>query len=136
MKWSIIFLTLFLLSPVAALGDDNIDKDSQPWPCVVDLNLLVDNTGKPVWIDSAELKAHAVNMPPPKVPSSVRAAGQITVDVSINSDGHVTCLNVRNGHPLLQRAIAETVRTWTFKPFVAGGKPVAIYGHIDFVFGK
>jgi TonB family protein len=108
--------------------------DQQLWPCGTTSNLLVDSSRQPVWIDSDELKKHAIEMPSPNVPSSLRAAGRVRVSVLISSDGHVKCVQVLNGHPILRRAVAEAAEKWTFKPFVADDKPVAVFGHLVFAF--
>jgi TonB family protein len=109
-------------------------SEQQVWPCGTTSNLLVDSGGQPVWIGSDELRKHAINAPSPKLPSSLRAAGKITVNVLVDSDGHVKCARVLNGHPTLRRAVTEAVQNWTFKPFLAGDKPVAVSGHLSFVF--
>ncbi len=87
-----------------------------------------------MWINSEELRRHAINMPRPKLPSSLRAAGKIMIDLIIDTDGHVKCVHVLNGHPLLRKAVAEAVQNWTFKPFSAGDKRIAVSGHLSFVF--
>ena len=107
---------------------------AQVWPCGGDSKLLVDDAGIPVWIGSEELKRHGISMPPLTLPSSVGATGKLTVDVMVDSQGRVKCSRVAEGHPLLQSALTEAVTKWTFKPFSAGGQPVAVYGHLDFVF--
>ena len=87
-----------------------------------------------MWISSGELRRHAIDMPSPKLPSSLRTAGKITVDVLVDSDGRVKCVQAMNGHPILRRAVTDAVKKWTFRPFLAGDKPVAVFGHLDFVF--
>jgi|SRR5215467_2169067 len=133
------YLTRVLLAAVLAcasvFGQATAPPNKQePSPCGNTPNLLVDSGGQPVWIDSEELRKHGINMPAPKLPSSVRAAGKITVNIIIDTDGHVKCTQVLNGHPMLRKAVAEAVQNWTFKPFLAGDKPVALSGHLSFVF--
>ena len=109
-------------------------SDQQLWPCGTTSDLLVDSSGQAVWIDSDELKKHAIDMPDPRVPSSLRAAGKISVNILVSSDGHVKSVQALNGHPVLRRAVAEAAQKWTFKPLVAKDKPVAVFGHLIFVF--
>jgi protein TonB len=92
--------------------------------------------GQPLWVGSAELKQHGITMPDPKLPSSLRAAGKVTVDVLVGPDGRVKCVRAEKGHPLLRQAILDAVKSWTFRPFSAGGHPVSIYAHLDFDFGQ
>ena len=107
---------------------------AQVWPCGGDSKLLVDDAGMPLWIGSEELKRHGISMPPLTLPSSVRAAGKLTVDVLVDSQGRVKCSRSAEGHPLLKSALTEAVTKWIFRPFLAGGQPVAVYGHLEFVF--
>lgn len=108
----------------------------QIWPCGDEPQLLVDSSGKPIWIDSNELKQHGISMPGPKLPSSIRAMGKLTVDVVIGPDGRVKCIRAEKGHPLLRRALIEAVKTWRFLPFSAGKHPVSVYGHLEFSFER
>jgi len=123
-------------SAATAAGSANppAPPPAQVWPCGGDSKLLVDDAGIPVWIGSEELKRHGISMPPLTLPSSVRAAGKLTVDVMVDSQGRVKCSRVAEGHPLLNSALTEAVTKWIFRPFSAGGQPVAVYGHLDFVF--
>ena len=106
------------------------------WPCGGDSKLLVDGAGIPVWISSEELMTHGISMPPPTLPSSVRAAGKLTVDVMVDSQGRVKCSRSAEGHPILKSALMEAVTKWSFRPFSAGGQPVAVYGHLEIIFKK
>jgi len=128
-----LFGSLVVMSLSCLGGQD--PKAAQTWPCGDDPQLVVDSKGQPLWIGSAELKQHAIGMPRPKLPSSLRAAGILTVDVLVGPDGRVKCVRSEVGHPLLRSAIAEAVRNWRFRPFSAGGHPVSVYGHLDFDFG-
>jgi protein TonB len=80
--------------------------------------------------------SRAISMPPPALPASVGAAGQLTVDVIVDTQGRVKCARATEGHPLLQSAATEAVRKWNFRPLSAGGQPVAVYGHLEITFYK
>lgn len=135
MKYLLPMAFVSLLACTAAFGQASaLPSEQQVWPCGATSNLLVDSGGQPVWIGSEELRRHAIDTPSPKLPSSLRAAGKITVNVLVDSDGHVKCTQVLNGHPTLRRAVTEAVQKWTFKPFSAGDRPVAVSGHLSFVF--
>jgi hypothetical protein len=115
--------------------DRGVSKQSE-WPCGGDPNLLVDQGGAPVWIGSDELRVHAVNAPVPTTPAPFRTSARIIVDVLIDPLGHVKCVRIESGHPVLKLAAAQTAVQWTFKPFSADGHPVSVYGHLDFDFGQ
>jgi TonB family protein len=134
MKYFPLMVFVFVLACAATFGQTAPPSEQQVWPCGTTSNLLVDSSGQPVWISSDELRKHAINTPSPKLPSSLRAAGKITVNVLVDSDGHVKCARVLNGHPTLRRAVSEAVQNWTLKPLLAGDKPVAVSGHLSFVF--
>jgi TonB family protein len=124
-----------VLACTAVLGQAAVLPSKQEsWLCGTTSNLLVDSNGQPVWIDSEELRRHAINLPSPKLPSSLRAAGKVTIDVIVDTNGHVKCTQILNGHPLLREAVAEALRNWRFEPFAAGDKPVAVSGHLSFAF--
>ena len=132
---SLVILIVSVLACAVKCGWAQTAAERQhAWPCGTTSNLLVDSSGQPVWIASDELRKHAVDTPDPKLPSSLRAAGKITVNVLVYSDGHVKCVQALSGHPTLRHAVTEAVQKWTFKPFLAGDKPVAVYGHLSFVF--
>jgi len=132
---SLVILIVSVLACAVKCGwAQSAAEQQQAWPCGTTSNLLVDSIGQPVWIASDELKKHAVDTSNPKLPSSLRASGRITVKVLVNSDGHVKCVQALSGHPTLRRAVTEAVQKWTFKPFSAGDKPVAVSGHLSFVF--
>lgn len=134
MKYFALMIFVYVLTCTVAFGQAGTQNEQQVWPCGTTSNLLVDSDGQPVWIGSDELKKHAINMPSPKLPSSLRAAGKITVNVLVNSDGHVKCVQALNGHPTLRRAVTEAVQKWTFKSFLANDKPIAVFGHLSVVF--
>ena len=126
-----------LMLLVCLLGGQAQDRRStSAWPCGGDSRLLVDDAGHSVWVESAELRKHALVTPAPRVPSSARAVGTFTVDVLIAADGRVKCARLETGHPLLRRSILDAVRDWKFRPFSSGGDAVAISGHLDFSFGQ
>lgn len=104
--------------------------------CGGEHGFLADRTGKPVWLDFAELRQHAINTPSAKTPSSFRTTATVSVDVLIGGDGRVKCANAPVGHPLLRLEAAKAAKSWTFEPFVAGGRPIDVLGRIKFTFGR
>jgi hypothetical protein len=131
-------ITVFV-KPIWLFGACAIAQDPGPgseWPCGGRTDLLADKSGAPVWIDFRELKQHAINAPLPEIPAPFRIGGRVVVDVLIDGDGAVRCLRVPTGHPSLRLAAARTATLWTFRPFVSGKNPVAVFGHLEFTFGQ
>jgi hypothetical protein len=106
------------------------------WPCGELPKLLRNQKGEPLWLGWTKLNKRVVNRVDPRLPSSVRLEGNIIADVLIGSDGHVRCVRVRKGHPILRRAVEEAAKQWTFKPILMRGKPVAVFGVLKFHFSN
>jgi len=134
MKGLTIVLMLTLTSLLQQGAISNKAAQQQVWPCGSDLNLLVDDQKRPIWIASEELMRHSTKSPVPQVPSSIRAVGTFTVDVLIGTNGRVKCTRVESGHPLLRRAVSDAAQGWVFSRFVVGTKPVSVFGHLNFTF--
>lgn len=105
------------------------------WPCGGDPDLLRDHNGKEVWIESSQTESLAVTRPTPAIPSSMRIVNAlVTVDILIDKNGNVKCVRGTSGHPLLQREAVKTAWKWTFRPYTKKGKPVAVFGKLEFRF--
>jgi periplasmic protein TonB len=63
--------------------------------------------------------------------------GDVVVDITINADGKVSDLTVLKtpGYGL-ESSVANTVRTWTFRPATKDGVPVASVQELLFHFGR
>jgi mono/diheme cytochrome c family protein len=122
--------------PVADAATPAAAPPSQAWPCGGDARLLVDGAGSPVWIASDELMSHAISTPPPAPAVGSAPAGSLTVDVLIDAQGRVKCaraapVRAQDVPAATSSAVLDAVRQWAFRPFAAGGQPVAIYGHLQ-----
>jgi TonB family protein len=92
-------------------------------PEFVDLGMLSETT--------------AVRMVKPVYPASAKltgAAGQVTVDVELDTEGNVTKAKSISGNALLRRSSEEAARDSKFKPASVGGKPVKARGRIVYNF--
>lgn len=67
----------------------------------------------------------------PRYPEAARAAhleGIVTLECVIGADGTVRAPRVvRSAHPILDRAAAEAVTGWRFRPATLNGQPVDVY---------
>ncbi|MBA2619967.1 MAG: TonB family protein [Acidobacteria bacterium] len=70
----------------------------------------------------------------PPTARSMRASGVVRVELTIDENGQVAQVQNTSGPALLQRAAADAVKKWRFKPFVRGGEPVKATGFVSFNF--
>jgi mono/diheme cytochrome c family protein len=123
-------------APVAAAPALTAPLSANAWPCGSDPKVLVDAGGNPVWISAQELAEHRVSTPSPQAAASAPAAGKLTAEVLIDTQGRVKCARAAPGQPALTPAVSETLGKWLFRPFSAGGQPVAVYGRVEIAFEK
>jgi protein TonB len=80
-------------------------------------------------------KARSLPKPPyPPAARAVRAAGQVTVQVTIDESGNVISASASSGHPLLRAAAASAARGAKFSPTMLSGQPVKVTGIITYNF--
>lgn len=108
---------VFSLLLAAALGTD-------PAACADPVMAGVDGVSVPQNITKS-------NPVYPEEASSRRIAGKIILNAIICSDGHVEDVAILSGVPwgegLLEAEAERTVKTWTYKPALKDGRPVAVY---------
>jgi TonB family protein len=63
-----------------------------------------------------------------------RIEGKVILDAVIGTDGTVKELSIREGHPLLAEAAAQTVRQWRYRPTTVNGRPVEVQTDIEVTF--
>jgi len=96
-------------------------------------------TPKPVpkTISGGVLNGKAVSLPKPAYPPAaraVRASGTVSVQVTIDENGHVVSASAVSGHPLLQQAAVAAARGARFSPTLLSGQPVKVTGVITYNF--
>ena len=64
--------------------------------------------------------------------------GTVTIRVVINKNGKVICTRGVEGNPLGIASAERSLRKWTFRPYVSGGKRKSIVGtlSISYDFGR
>jgi TonB family protein len=68
----------------------------------------------------AELSARVVSQPRPVYPPEAKAKGiegSVYLDVTVNTKGEVTNVEVLSGPELLTEAAVQAVRQWRYQPF-------------------
>ena len=128
-------LLAFLLS-LSGQGSANQTEVSypKPWPCDPDASSSRDKRRRPVRLTAGELKKRVTYCKLPPIPPNLRVEGAVVVEVLIGTDGKVQCARALSGHPLLRWPAVMTAVEWTFKPYVAHGKPRAETGYLAMFF--
>jgi Ca-activated chloride channel family protein len=83
------------------------------------------------------LNGKALHLPRPLYPpaaKSIRAAGVVTVEVTLDEEGKVMTARAVSGNPFLRQAAVDAARQARFSPTVLSGKPVQITGVITYTF--
>jgi len=73
----------------------------------------------------------------PEYPDAARRArvqGSVTMDTIIGADGKVQQVTAIGGNPQLADAAAAAVRQWRYKPYVVGGRKVAVRTKVNVMF--
>jgi Ca-activated chloride channel homolog len=88
-------------------------------------------------ISSGVVNGRAMNLPKPAYPSiakAARAAGQVSVRVTIDESGNVIAAQAVGGNPLFHAAAVAAARQAKFAPTQLSGKPVKVAGAIIYDF--
>jgi protein TonB len=88
-------------------------------------------------ISGGVLNGKAISLPKPPYPAiarAARAAGTVTVQVTIDESGKVISARAVNGHPLLQQAAVQAAYGARFSPTQLSGQPVKVTGVITYNF--
>jgi protein TonB len=91
----------------------------------------------PKIISKGVVNGSAVSLPKPPYPpaaKAVRAAGTVSVQVTIDENGNVISASAAGGHPLLQQAAVSAARQAKFRPTLLSGTPVKVTGIITYNF--
>jgi TonB family protein len=88
-------------------------------------------------ISGGVLNGKAVSKPQPAYPSlakAARAAGTVTVQVTVDETGSVVSAAAVSGHPLLHAAAVAAAKQAKFTPTLLSGKPVRVSGVLTYNF--
>jgi protein TonB len=90
---------------------------------------------KPLQVGSlVEYATQRVNPVYPPQAKTLRMTGTVKVEVTIDEQGQVAVVQNSSGPSLLQRAAADALKKWKFKPFTRDGQPVKANGFVNFNF--
>jgi protein TonB len=115
-------------APVVVSNDDEPPPPPKPTP-----------TPKPApkTISGGVLNGKAISKPQPPYPAiakAARAAGTVTVQITVDEQGNVISATATSGHPLLRQAAAQAARQARFSPTLLSGQPVKVSGVITYNF--
>lgn len=88
-----------------------------------------DANGRPAVVQMKSVALTTVERIYPTYPESARAkhiSGEVKISARIGKDGRVKEVNVKSGPPELQKAAADCVKKWRFKPVQIDGYPVEV----------
>lgn len=77
---------------------------------------------------------HRVEPDYPPLARAARVAGDVTVEIVIDTEGNVVSATALSGHALLKNAAVVAARQWKFNPTTLSGVPVQVKGNIVFEF--
>jgi len=80
-------------------------------------------------IDESTARQSLIKQTEPVYPPIARAAhvaGDVAIQLQIDTSGHVISTKVLSGPPMLRQASIDAVKTWEFKPFEQAGQPVEV----------
>ena len=60
----------------------------------------------------------------------MNVAGNVVMQIALDSSGKLTSARAVSGHPLKRAAALSAVRRWTFRPMLKGGRPRAVTGYV------
>jgi periplasmic protein TonB len=70
----------------------------------------------------------------PAIPRVAHIQGTVVLQATISKSGSIQNLRVISGHPMLQQAAMDAVRSWRYKPYLLNGEPVEVETTINVVF--
>jgi TonB family protein len=62
----------------------------------------------------------------PELAKQARVQGRVVLVVTVDEEGSVAQIKVRNGHPLLYEAAITAVKQWKYSPTLLNGEPVPV----------
>jgi protein TonB len=103
----------------------------------VDVGAVDGQNVKKIKVDGRVIAGNILVKTRPEYPAVAKAAriqGIVVLQAVISKDGTVESLQVLEGPPLLQQAAVDAVKTWTYRPYLLNGAPVAVGTTINVVF--
>ena len=94
-------------------------------------------TSVPLEVTPDKVAGNLITHTMPKYPSEAKEAriqGTVQLGATISKHGKITNLLVLSGPNELRQSALDAVRTWTYKPYLLNGKPVAVKTTINVIY--
>lgn len=91
----------------------------------------------PVMVSAKEMAEQILTKVPPKYPADAKKArvqGKVVLSAVIGKDGSVQNLTVLSGPAMLQQSALDSVRQWTYKPYLLNGEPVEVKTKVNIIY--
>jgi protein TonB len=88
-------------------------------------------------VSSTTVEALVVHKTIPVYPAIAKTAGiqgTVVLAATISKAGTIENLRVVSGHPMLQQAALDAVKTWLYRPYQLNGQPVEVETTVNVVF--
>jgi VWFA-related protein/TonB family protein len=121
-------------APTASQAAPVVSSNAQPAPSPTPTPAAA---AAKIPVSGGVLNGKAVSLPKPQYPPnarSMRASGNVTVEVLLDEGGKVVSARAVDGHPLLRSAAVAAARLATFTPTILSGQPVRVVGAITYKF--
>jgi TonB family protein len=115
-------------------GSETSEKQTQEGTAIV---AAVGSKDKPILVSSGVLAGLLQHKVDPVYPDDARKAkisGAVVMLVTVDDHGKIVDLSALAGPEMLRDAALNTVRQWTYKPYLLNGKPVFVKSQITINF--
>lgn len=137
LKWVATFVFAFmfcgvLISVISIRGQEPLQ--TSPSACSVPSNAVRNPDGEVKIFSSEELFTRLRKSEPVERPPNLKANyifGTAVVDVVIDKQGRLSCIQPIEGHPLAKGAIVRALRKWKFRAFRSSGLKWSMVGRLE-----
>ena len=130
-----IYLCVILAMALVTIGS----SASEPavGACPSQEPMLLNRAKQPRVLMGRELTRRVVSCVAPKFPAmyrSLRLETSAQVRILVDEYGHISCVNLIRGNPLVVGSALDAAKQWTFYAMTQHGQPVSFYGILAFCF--
>jgi protein TonB len=75
-----------------------------------------------------------IELPYPTLARAARVQGDVVLSAVIDTNGHITNLQLVSSHPMLVPAAIAAVKQWRYNPYLLNGQPVEVETTITVIF--
>jgi protein TonB len=89
---------------------------------------------RPIRVGGNVAQANRISSVAPVYPADAKEKGiqgTVTLDITIDKEGHVAQLTASSGPAELIQSATDAVRQWVYKPTLLNGEPVSVLTTVD-----